>query len=208
MAIFVAIVPEGLPIILVITLSIGTRNMARHRAIIRKMKAVETLGSTTVICSDKTGTLTTGEMTVRRFHFNGISYDVTGRGFNPNKGGLRIDGTNVSESDRAELKSLPAFRWMMGSALLAQNSNVRPVGSTWQGIGDPTDTACAVLGWKLHSSVDEFRKLHPRFREFPFDRSRKRMSTIHEFEGKRRLSLRGLQEILLRFVIGLLRMAR
>ena len=91
-AIFVAIVPEGLPIILVITLSIGMRNMARHRAIIRKMKAVETLGSTTVICSDKTGTLTTGEMTVRRFHFNGTSYEVTGRGFNPNKGGLQIDG--------------------------------------------------------------------------------------------------------------------
>ena len=190
-AIFVAIVPEGLPIILVITLSIGMRNMARHRAIIRKMKAVETLGSTTVICSDKTGTLTTGEMTARRFHFNGVSYDVSGRGFNPNEGGLHINGAKVSEADRAELTSMPAFRWMMGSALLAQNSNVRQVGSVWQGVGDPTDTACAVLGWKLHSSVDDFRKMHPRFREFPFDRSRKRMSTIHEFEGKRRLFVKG-----------------
>ena len=95
----------------------------------------------------------------------------------------------------------------MGSALLAQNSTTTgrfQLAGRW----NPTDTACAVLGWKLHSSVDEFRKMHPRFREFPFDRSRKRMSTIHEFEGERRLFVKGAAGDLGRFVIGLLRMAR
>ena len=83
-AIFVAIVPEGLPIILVITLSLGMRNMARHKAIIRRMKAVETLGSTTVICSDKTGTLTKNQMTVRQIHTLDRDFGVTGEGFQPN----------------------------------------------------------------------------------------------------------------------------
>ena len=82
-AIFVAIVPEGLPIILVTTLAIGMRNMARHKAIIRRMKAVETLGSTTVICTDKTGTLTKNQMTVREFALVSANYGVTGEGFNP-----------------------------------------------------------------------------------------------------------------------------
>ena len=190
-AIFVAIVPEGLPIILVITLSIGMRNMARHRAIIRRMRAVETLGSTTVICSDKTGTLTTGEMTVRGLYYDGTSYEVTGRGFNPNQGGLELSGGKLQESDIAELKATTPFRWVIGSLLLAQNSNVRLVGKKWKGVGDPTDTACAVLGWKLDSSVDEYRKRNPRFREYPFDRTRKRMSAIHEFEGERRLFVKG-----------------
>lgn len=190
-AIFVAIVPEGLPIILVITLSIGMRNMARHRAIIRRMKAVETLGSTTVICSDKTGTLTTGEMTVRGLYYDGRSFEVTGSGFNPNLGGLKSKKKNLKESEMAELKATSPFRWVIGSLILAQNSNVRQIGKKWKGVGDPTDTACAVLGWKLDSSVDEYRKKNPRFREYPFDRTRKRMSVIHEFEGERRLFSKG-----------------
>ena len=82
-SIFVAIVPEGLPIILVTTLAIGMRNMARHKAIIRRMKAVETLGSTTVICTDKTGTLTKNQMTVRRLMLPEKTFGITGEGFLP-----------------------------------------------------------------------------------------------------------------------------
>ena len=97
----------------------------------------------------------------------------------------------MKESELAELKATSPFRWVIGSLLLAQNSNVRLVGKKWKGVGDPTDTACAVLGWKLDSSVDEYRKRNPRFREYPFDRTRKRMSAIHEFEGERRLFVKG-----------------
>ena len=97
-AIFVAIVPEGSPIILVITLSLGMRNMARHKAIIRRMKAVETLGSTTVICSDKTGTLTKNQMTVREIHTLDRDFNVTGEGFEPN-GNLVRNGVELSDAD-------------------------------------------------------------------------------------------------------------
>lgn len=184
-AIFVAIVPEGLPIILVITLAMGMRNMARQKAIVRRMKAVETLGSTTIICTDKTGTLTRNEMTVRSFLINGDSYGVSGRGFDPTKGRLQSDGMDIAESQLAELYTDQAFRLSVATTLLCQNSNVREVDDEWTAVGDPTDSACAVFGWKMKESVDSFRRRHPRFREFTFDRVRKRMTTIHEFDGER-----------------------
>ncbi|MDP6906710.1 MAG: cation-transporting P-type ATPase [Candidatus Thalassarchaeaceae archaeon] len=184
-AIFVAIVPEGLPIILVVTLAMGMRNMARQKAIVRRMKAVETLGSTTIICTDKTGTLTRNEMTVRSFLFDGVSYGVSGRGFDPTKGRLQKDGMDIPESELAELYTNQGFRLTIATSLLCQNSNVKLVDDEWQAIGDPTDSACAVFGWKMRESVDTFRRKHPRFREYTFDRNRKRMTTIHEFDGER-----------------------
>ncbi len=182
---FVAIVPEGLPIILVITLAMGMRNMARQKAIVRKMKAVETLGSTTIICTDKTGTLTRNEMTVRAFFINGDSYGVSGRGFDPTRGKLQRDGIDIPESELAELHTQTVFKLSIATSLLCQNSNLNKIEGEWQATGDPTDSACAVLGWKLKESVDSFRRRHPRFREFTFDRTRKRMTTIHEFDGER-----------------------
>ena len=183
--IFVAIVPEGLPIILVISLSMGMRNMARQKAIVRRMKAVETLGSTTIICTDKTGTLTRNEMTVRAFLVNGESYGVSGHGFDPTFGKLQKDGTDLPESELAELHTNIAFRQAIATCLLCQNSNLNLIEDEWQSVGDPTDSACAVFGWKLKESVDSYRRSHPRFREFTFDRTRKRMTTIHEFDGER-----------------------
>ena len=184
-AIFVAIVPEGLPIILVITLAMGMRNMARQKAIVRRMKAVETLGSTTIICTDKTGTLTRNQMTVRAFFVNGESYGVSGRGFDPTDGKLQISGKNLPETSLAELHTDIAFRQSVATCLLCQNSNLNLIDGTWESVGDPTDSACAVFGWKLKESVDSYRRRHPRFREFTFDRTRKRMTTIHEFDGQR-----------------------
>jgi Ca2+-transporting ATPase len=183
--IFVAIVPEGLPIILVISLSMGMRNMAKQKAIVRKMKAVETLGSTTIICTDKTGTLTRNEMTVRAFLVNGESYGVSGRGFDPTIGKLQKGGKDLPESELAELHTDIAFRQSVATCLLCQNSNLNIIDDEWVSVGDPTDSACAVFGWKLKESVDSYRRSHPRFREFTFERTRKRMTTIHEFDGQR-----------------------
>jgi Ca2+-transporting ATPase len=190
-AIFVAIVPEGLPIILVITLAMGMRFMARQKAIVRRMKAVETLGSTTIICTDKTGTLTRNEMTVRAIFINGESFEVTGRGFDPTFGSLKRDNVILQEHELAELHTDSAFRRAIACSLLCQNSNVREVEGEWVAVGDPTDSACAVFGWKMRESVDSFRRRHPRFREFTFDRVRKRMTTIHEYDGERWMFSKG-----------------
>tara|TARA_B110000305_G_scaffold86264_1_gene97154 strand:- start:7284 stop:10172 length:2889 start_codon:yes stop_codon:yes gene_type:complete len=183
-AIFVAIVPEGLPIILVITLALGMRNMARHKAIIRRMKAVETLGSTTVICSDKTGTLTKNQMTVRQFVTTDGAFTVSGEGFKP-KGKLSLDGVEVSDSKMEELQSDLVFRLSAACLSLCHNSQISKVDSQWQAIGNPTDSACAVLGWKINGDVRKFAQRHSRIHEFFFDTTRKRMSVIHEYEGER-----------------------
>ena len=183
-AIFVAIVPEGLPIILVITLALGMRNMARHKAIIRRMKAVETLGSTTVICSDKTGTLTKNQMTVRQLTTTDGTFIVSGEGFKP-EGKLTYDGTEVSDIKMEGLQSDLAFRLSAACLSLCHNSQISKVEGQWQAIGDPTDSACAVLGWKINGDVRKFAQRHSRIHEFFFDTTRKRMSVIHEYEGER-----------------------
>ena len=184
-AIFVAIVPEGLPIILVITLALGMQNMSAKNAIISRMKVVETLGSATIICTDKTGTLTRNEMSVRSFFCGDEIYTVSGSGFDPTNGVLKISGEAIEETKMANLKVDKGFKLATACSLLCQNSNIREIDGHWKGIGNPTDTACAVFGWKMMESVDSFRKKHPRFREFTFDRVRKRMTTIHEFDGER-----------------------
>jgi len=183
-AIFVAIVPEGLPIILVITLALGMRNMAKHKAIIRRMKAVETLGSTTVICSDKTGTLTKNQMTVRQFTSTYGTFTVSGEGFKP-VGNLSFDGKEVTDEHMEKLQSDLAFRLSAACLSLCHNSQISKVDGQWQAIGDPTDSACAVLGWKINGDVRKFAQRHSRIHEFFFDTTRKRMTVIHEYEGER-----------------------
>jgi Ca2+-transporting ATPase len=182
-AIFVAIVPEGLPIILVTTLAIGMRNMARHKAIIRRMKAVETLGSTTVICTDKTGTLTKNQMTVRHFMLPNREFEVSGEGFQP-VGALVENGDSLTDEAMSELQSSLGFRLAATCLSLCHNSQIAEVDGQWSAIGDPTDSACAVLGYKINGSVIKFAQRHPRKHEFFFNSDRKRMSVIHEYEGE------------------------
>jgi len=189
-AIFVAIVPEGLPIILIITLSLGMRNMARHRAIIRQMKAVETLGSTTVICSDKTGTLTTNQMTVKALATFHETFEVGGEGYKPT-GSLKRGSADLDEEAMAALQRDKPFRLLAAGLSLSHNAVVQEDDGLWTAIGDPTDAACAVAGWKINGDVTKFASLHPRLHEEVFDSVRKRMSTVHEYEGERWLFVKG-----------------
>ncbi len=182
-AIFVAIVPEGLPIILVTTLAIGMRNMARHKAIIRRMKAVETLGSTTVICTDKTGTLTKNQMTVRQLMLPDRTYGITGEGFLP-EGTLTFDDKELTDEEMSEMQRDLGFRLAAACLSLCHNSQIAEIKGQWTAIGDPTDSACAVLGYKINGAVSKFAQRHPRKHEFFFNTDRKRMSVIHEYEGE------------------------
>ena len=192
-AIFVAIVPEGLPIILVITLSLGMRNMARHKAIIRRMKAVETLGSTTVICSDKTGTLTKNQMTVRQIFTLDEDFGVSGEGFKPD-GNLVRHGVELSDDDLQAHQSDMGFRLLSACLSLCHNSTIAKTDGLWKAIGDPTDSACAVAGWKINGDVKKFAHRHPRINEFFFDSNRKRMSVLHEYQGNRWVFSKGSVE--------------
>ncbi len=182
-AIFVAIVPEGLPIILVTTLAIGMRNMARHKAIIRRMKAVETLGSTTVICTDKTGTLTKNQMTVRQLMLPSGTYGISGEGFEP-VGSLTLGGTELNHDELSSMQQNLGFRLIASCLSLCHNSQIAEVDNQWSAIGDPTDSACAVLGYKINGSVTKFAQRNPRKHEFFFNTERKRMSVIHDYEGE------------------------
>ena len=183
-AIFVAIVPEGLPIILVITLALGMRNMAKHKAIIRRMKAVETLGSTTVICSDKTGTLTKNQMTARQISTTEGNFQITGEGFKP-KGDILLDGKPLGDDDFSKHQNNLGFRLAAACLSLCHNSQITKVDGQWQALGDPTDSACAVAGWKINGDVQKFAQRHSRLHEFFFDTKRKRMSVIHEYVGEK-----------------------
>ena len=182
LAIFVAIVPEGLPIILVITLGLGMRNMSRHKAIIRKMKAVETLGSTTVICSDKTGTLTRNQMTVTKFYTSGSRYDVEARGYDPTFGGIRTKDADAPD-DPVSLAEDFGHRLAFACTSLCHNSHIFEGEDGWNSIGDSTDAACATFGWKMQGPNTEYADANPRLHEFFFDTDRKRMTTINNWEG-------------------------
>ena len=134
---------------------------------------------------DKTGTLTRNEMTVRAFFVNDTLYGVTGEGFDPTRGSLTKDGETIPEWELNELRSNLGGRLAFSCSLLCQNSTVRKVEEQWRAIGDPTDSACSVFGWKIFEDTEDHRRKHPRFREFTFDRERKRMTTIHEMDGDR-----------------------
>ena len=164
--------------------------MARHKAIIRRMKAVETLGSTTVICSDKTGTLTKNQMTVRQIQTLDQTFGVTGEGFEPN-GSLVRNGVELTDADLQSRQSDLSFRLMGACLALCHNSNIVKAEGQWQAIGDPTNSACAVAGWKINGDVKKFSHRHPRLNEFFFDSVRKRMSVVHEYEGEQWVFAKG-----------------
>ena len=191
-ALAVAAVPEALPAIVTGTLAIGMNKMAKRNALVRRMPAVETLGSTTVICSDKTGTLTKGEMTVRQLYLNNQSIDVTGVGYEP-KGHLKINEIKVDSHQK--IFSL----WGMAS-ILCNDASLEKAreGGNWHIIGDPTEGALIVAGEKAGFRQNDIREKYPRVSELPFSSERKRMSTVHQSkEGKKLVFTKGAPEIIL-----------
>ncbi|OGO40966.1 MAG: ATPase [Chloroflexi bacterium RBG_16_58_14] len=173
----IAAVPEGLPAIVTISLALGMREMIKRHALIRRLASVETLGSATTICSDKTGTLTQNEMTVTRIWVDGQSIQVSGSGYYP-EGDFSVGDKAVNLSQyQAALTAL----WV---AALNNDASLEISGAsngkqTYRVVGDPTEGAMVVAAAKAGASADELNQSYPRIREIPFDSNRKRMVTVH-----------------------------
>jgi Ca2+-transporting ATPase len=174
----IAAVPEGLPAIVTICLALGMQQMIKRHALIRKLPAVETLGCATVICSDKTGTLTQNEMTVVRGWTAGRKFKVTGEGYSPSGRFLLEDQQPFDTRSDPEAALLLHGALLCNDAMLDERSNESGA-SSWHIIGDPTEGAMAVVAMKAGFVRAELDKALPRVQEIPFDSERKRMTTIH-----------------------------
>ncbi len=188
-ALAVATIPEGLPVVLTVTLAIGVRRMARRKAIIRSLPAVETLGSTTVIGSDKTGTLTRNEMTVRVVWAGGRRFEVTGAGYSP-EGAITIDGQSTSaERDRALAEVLRA-------GVLANEADPRSL-DTGEALGDPTEVALYAAAAKGGLQPAVLRRELPEVSALPFESERRLMASLRDTPEGRRVFLKGAPEAIL-----------
>lgn len=172
-ALAVGMIPEGLPAAVTITLAIGVSRMAKQRAIIRKLSAVETLGSTTVICSDKTGTLTENQMTVQEIYAGGKIYDISGSGYEPN-GDLHLQGQAI------ELNQHAAIRETLFAGLLNNDSHLVRNKSRLKVEGDPTEAALIVAAQKSGLDVADVHAAHPRIDVIPFESEHQFMATLHD----------------------------
>ena len=183
-ALAVAAIPEGLPAVVTAALALGTQRMAKRRAIVRKLPAVETLGSTTAICSDKTGTLTMGEMTVRETHVAAGTLVIDGAGYNP-------DG-EVSGPDAA----ISAAGAVARTAVLCNDSRITKADTgLWQALGSPTEAALVTMAAKLGIDYDQLRRDNPRLAEAQFSSERKRMSVIVADGDERVIHTKGAPEV-------------
>jgi magnesium-transporting ATPase (P-type) len=187
-ALAVGAIPEGLPAAMTITLAIGVSRMARRRAIIRRLPAVETLGSTTVICSDKTGTLTENAMTVTELWAGGETAEVTGLGYAP-EGALQRAGQFVEPS--------PALREALLAGVLCNDATLHHAEGLWRITGDPTEAALLVAARKAGLDEPTLRELFVRRDELPFDSARQTMATQHAVEGGNVLYVKGAVERIL-----------
>ena len=176
----IAAVPEGLPAIVTVNLALGMREMIKRNALIRRLQAVETLGSASVICSDKTGTLTQNEMTAVQLSVWGVQMSVTGEGYQPT--GRFIDEDDGSELDEIQPSDYPDVALLLRGALLASDAALEPHEESGgvRMVGDPTEGALVVAAAKANMWRDKSEMQYPRVAEVPFDSTRKRMSTIHQ----------------------------
>jgi Ca2+-transporting ATPase len=177
----IAAVPEGLPAVVTISLALGMREMIRRHALIRRLSSVETLGSATVICSDKTGTLTQNEMTVTRVWVDGLFVTVTGSGYS-RRGEFQVANQPV------ELSTYPGVEtalWLGALNNDAQLETVEGDDQSYRIVGDPTEGSLLIAAAKADATHIELHKAYPRQDEVPFDSERKRMVTIHDIHEPR-----------------------
>ena len=172
----VAVVPEGLPAVVTVTLAIGTQKMIRRRALIRKLPAVETLGSVTTICSDKTGTLTQNKMIVQQVSTLGNDFQVTGVGYEPSGEFQASDRHNIEQEP--EVQKLLQACVLCNDALLQQSRDSLQQHSEWSILGDPTEGALLALAGKAGIFKEDLEQQMARLGEFTFNSARKRMSVI------------------------------
>ncbi len=188
-ALAVAVVPEALPAVVTISLAIGVQKMVKRNALIRRLPAVETLGSISVICSDKTGTLTKDEMTVRKIYTAGEMFTVSGAGYEP------IGEFSHEGSIR---QPTPELKALLTAAVLASDAQLVREDDTWRITGDPTEGALIVAAAKAGLQKPELDATYPRLHEIPFTSETKRMTTLHRVNGSLAAFAKGAPEIILR----------
>ena len=192
-ALAVGAIPEGLPAAVTITLAIGVSRMARKNAIIRKLPAVETLGSTSVICSDKTGTLTENQMTVKEILAGNSWYEVSGGGYNPFAGQIQADGAVI------DVTAYPVLLECLRSAILCNDSMLVEKEGGWQVEGDPTEGGLLTAARKGGQDPAVLHEEMPRLDSIPFESEHQYMATLHEVKGdkQQRVYMKGAVEAIL-----------
>ena len=190
----VAAVPQALPAQVTVALSATSKRLADRKAVVKNLPSVETLGSTTVICTDKTGTLTKNEMTVTNLWFDGKEYQITGIGYAPEGDILDENGKSLTQEQIDEIEI------MMDAATMASNAEIHPADDEhpgWYPIGDPTEAALITLSTKLGTRSPREDEENPELKEFPFDSERKLMSSVRQFKNRRELALKGATDSVL-----------
>ncbi|WZL80084.1 calcium-translocating P-type ATPase, SERCA-type [Vallitaleaceae bacterium 9-2] len=180
----VAAIPEGLPAVVTVVLAMGMQRMIKRHAIVKQLSAVETLGSTSTICTDKTGTLTQNKMTVQKVYNGYEEFEVTGTGYS-------FDGEIKSASGHDAKEQI---KQLLHIAALCNDADF----DEGDVVGDPTEGALLVLGEKGGISYQQMNQLHPRLKEYPFDSDRKLMSTLHKFDKEHLMFTKGAPDVILK----------
>jgi Ca2+-transporting ATPase len=188
LGIAVALVPQALPAQVTVALSTTSKRLAEHNAVVRSLPSVETLGSTSVISTDKTGTLTKNEMTVTELWFNDRRYTMTGTGYKP-EGGILDDSGNPLDR-----QGIDEIEIMMDAATMASNAEIHEPDENhenWYPIGDPTEAALVTMSTKIGTRSPTEDEENPELQEFPFDSERKLMSSVRQFGDRKQLAMKG-----------------
>jgi Ca2+-transporting ATPase len=193
-AVAVSAIPEGLPAVISVTLALGVRRMALRNAIVRRMSAVETLGSTTVICTDKTGTITENQMTARKLWAGGLAFEVSGDGYQP-------DGDVRQEGGEAVGERPPALEWLLRIGVLSNNAELKQEKGQWRVEGNPSEGALLAVAVKAGMDIGALRNENGRLAEIPFSSDTKYNATLHtDPSGDKRIAcVKGAPERILEF---------